>query len=203
MKTASIESAKPANGRRHRVPAVEGATSPAVVTLAVTAKTRHLIDAIREDFTAFADGFASITSSRAELAPRFMKAFAAWAQETGSTFAAFVRVLDKDVPEDRDGYRAHPSYQAADYLRRLGAGQGREVVPEDERPMTAYQALAYLVATVMPVVDPTGSIWSAFVREMRWTPEQAERVKVAAAKVGPVQLPPRAKGHLTHLAKVG
>jgi hypothetical protein len=201
--TAPTTAIATTNGRRRRHVAPPAATSPAMVAtavaVAVSAKTRHLIDAIRDDFTGFSDGFSQLTVSRAELAPRFMKAFAAWAQETGSTFINFVRVLDPSVPEDRDGYRAHASYQAADNLRRLGAGVAREPIPEDDRPVSAYQALAYLVATVLPLIDPTGSFWSAFVKEMRWTDAQNERLKLLAVKVGPVQLPPRIKGNLQSL----
>lgn len=176
-------------------------TATPSVAVAVSAKTRTLIDQIREDFDAFANGFAQLITDRVALAPKFMKAFGAWASETGGSFAAFVRVLDSSVPEERDGYRAHATYQAADYLRRLSAASAREVeeTPEGERPVTAYQALAYLVATVMPVVDPTGAIWSAFVREMHWSDAQAERVKVAAARLGAVKLPPRTKSQLTHV----
>lgn len=171
-----------------------------LVAVAVSAKTRALIEGIRDEFDAYSGGFVQFQHDTNALAPKFMKAFIAWAGETAGTFIAFVRVLDATVPEDRDSYRANGTYQAADYLRRRAAELSREPaeeVAEEDRPVPVYRALAYLVATVMPVVDPTGAIWSAFVREMHWTDEQSSRIKVMAAKLGAVKLPPATKHRLT------
>lgn len=165
----------------------------------VSVKTRHLIEAIREPFTAFAEGFSQLRVSREELAPRFVKAFEAWAKETEGSFVAFARLLDADIPEDREGYRAHPSYQAADYLRRLSVSAEREPVPEEDRPVPAYTALARLVATVLPIIDQNGQIWSSFVREMRWTEQQGERLRAAGTKAGAIKLAPTVKHRFAHL----
>lgn len=164
--------------------------------LALSVKTRAMVDAIREQFTAFVDEFHQMTVSRAELAPKFMKAFAAWQVETGGTFVGFVRLLDPKVPEGRDAYRATPTYQAADYLRRLLAQADREPIPEENRPVSAYLALAHLVATILPAIDPNGVIWQAFVREMNWSEAAAERLKTVAAKAGAIKLPPTVKHRL-------
>jgi hypothetical protein len=169
------------------------------LVVALSVKVRHLVDGIRDDFTMFTEGFASLTATRELLAPKFMKAFSSWQGETEGTFAGFVRELDPSVPEGRDGYRAHASYQAADYLRRLMAQAEREPVAAEDRPVSTYTALAHLVATVLPSIDPTGVIWGAFVREMRWTDAQAERLKVTAAKIGAVKLPPTVRHKLTSM----
>lgn len=196
-KTVAAHNAPQGTSRGPRRATVE---DKAPIAVAASAKTRTLIDGIRDEFAAYSGGFVQLQHDTDALAPRFMRAFAAWATDTGSTFVAFVRLFDPAIPEDRDGYRAHGTYQAADYLRRRAADLSREPaadIPEDKRPVPVYQALAYLVATVMPVVDPTGSIWSAFVREMRWTEEQSQRVKVMAAKLGAVKLPPATKHRLS------
>lgn len=163
----------------------------------ITSKTRGLIDGIREDFRAYVDDFTQLTVSRETLAPRFMKAFAAWAQETGGPFVAFCRVLEPAIPEDREGYRAHPAYQAADYLRRLTAaqtgGRERDQIPEGERPIPVYRAFAMFLATVLPAIDPNGTLWGAFVKEMHWSEDQANRIRVTATKAGAISLPARLK----------
>lgn len=187
-----------AHSRRH-TPATPAAPPAGTSTLKeLSAAASKAVNGIRDDFSAFVDGFISLESDRAAFAPKFMRAFEVWAKDTEGNFVGFVRQLDPKVPEDRDGYRAHTTYQAADYLRRLNAQTNRDAreVPEDERPVSLNTALIYLVATVMPLVDPTGSIFSAFAKEMHWDAEQQERIKVRAAKLGAVKLPPRIKHNL-------
>lgn len=165
----------------------------------LTARTSQLVGSLRVPFLAFAEGFAHLSTARSEIAPQFMKTFKAWQLETHGTLAAFVRLYDDSVPLDRDGYRSHPTYQSADYLRRLHGRGAREPLPFAKRPITPLVALARLVATVMPAVDPTGTIWSVFVREMRWSDQQAERLKVLSVREGAITLPPRTKHNLTTL----
>lgn len=189
---------------RQAAPTATTAAATAAIDAPLSHVTARLVAAIRDDFGAFVDSFASLTTDRNTFAPKFMKAFGAWTKETGESFVGFVRLLDPKVPADRDGYRAHASYQAADYLRRKQADAGRAATtetPEGERPVSLNTALVYLLATVMPVVDPTGSIWTAFVHEMHWTPEQAQRLKERAARLGAVKLPPRVKHSLDSHAK--
>lgn len=162
-----------------------------VETPTLSAKTRAMIEGIREQFSTFVDDFtALVSSSRAELAPRVMRAFDAYKNETDGTFVDFVRQLDATVPADRVKYRAHRSYQAADYLRRLVAQAPRAMARKrGPRPATPLVALARLIATVLPAVDPTGQVWAAFVKEMHWTAEQAKRLQKLAASQGAVVLP--------------
>lgn len=185
MKTQKTTNGNGSNGKaKHTIP--EPGLSVRVTTQ---------IAALRTPFMAFSEGFAQLTVSRADLAPRFIKVFEAWKKETNGTFVLFVHTLDPKMPMERDSYRNHPTYQAADYLRRLqtGTARTREPVPLAERPVTPLLALARLVATVMPAVDPTGNIWDTFVHAMHWTDRQSERIKVLAAKEGAIALPPRTK----------
>jgi hypothetical protein len=191
--------AKKRSAKAHHIKPVH-ATSPADNKQPSTA-TRKLVDAIRSDFGTYAENFGVITADRASLAPRFMAAFDAWSAETGGTFVAFVRLLDPSVPEDRDGYRAHNTYQAADFLRRKLAQASRPELPPGKRPVSVYDALAMLVATVLPAVDPNGTIWNAFVKEVKWTKERADALRERATKLGAAKLPPRTKHTLDTLAK--
>lgn len=182
------------------------ATKAAVVGTILTAKTKALVDAIRKPFTDFSEGYALLTTNRRELAPRFMRAFEAWKGEMNGTFAAFVRVLVPSVPEARDDYRAHPAYQAADYLRRLGGANERdvEVVPIEDRPATPYIGLARLWATLVPLIDPEGTVahrlLEAIAKELNWTEQQVERIESLAQSQGPVKLSPAVKKQLTSRA---
>lgn len=171
------------------------ATAHDVVTQPVkelTAKTQHLIDAVTGPFRDFVSGFTAITKSRADLAPDFLRAFNAYASETGQSFVAFVRLIDPTVPTNREQYRNHAAYQAAMYLRRLLAleetKRSAKTVKASDRPVTPLQALAKLVATLLPTLDPNGVIWNAFVKDMHWSDEQAARLRRLADKIGPVVL---------------
>lgn len=165
----------------------------------LTTKVSKLLAELETPFMAFAEGFAHLSTARSELAPQFMQACRAWQRETHGTFVAFVRLFDATVPLHRAGYRAHTTYQSADYLRRLRNKRRGQSVPIEQRSVSPLVALARLVATVMPVVDPTGTIWAAFVKAMNWSDEQAERLKVLSAREGAISLPPRTKHSLVTL----
>src|SRR5688572_24145650 len=96
-------------------------TTPDIIETSapLSKKAKTAIANIKKPFTAFAQAHASFTMSRAELAPKFMHAYTTWQGETHGTFIGFVRLLNPKVPADREGYRNHAVYQAADYLRRL------------------------------------------------------------------------------------
>lgn len=152
-------------------------------------KTLRLIDGIKRPFLTFMDEFGAITASRRELAPAFMRAFEAWRTDTAGNFVGFVRMLVPDVPANRDGYREHPAYQAADYLRRLAAidAAPREPVPPELRPATPLVALARVVATVLPMLGPNAeALWAAFIEEMHWSAEQVARFQGLVNRSGPM-----------------
>jgi hypothetical protein len=157
----------------------------------ISSKTERLIDQVRQPFKQYSHGFGAVLTTRAELAPKFMRAFDAWKSETEGSFVRFVQLFDPTVPEAFAEYRNHKTFQAADYLARLVRQQERgERTPVDaaHKPATPLVALARLVATVLPAVDPAGALWAAFVREMHWSPQQADRVRALGQKEGAIQL---------------
>lgn len=169
-------------------------TGPATRPLPTASpKTVHLIDELRRPFLAFVVEHGTMLATRAALAPRFMRAFTAFVTDTEGSFVEFCRTVDPKIPADREGYKAHPSYQAADYLRRLVAqtASPKEQRPASERPVTPLVALARMVATVLPLIDVNGSIWRAFVKEMNWSERMAIRVQTLAAKEGGIRMAPR------------
>lgn len=153
----------------------------------VSAKVMRIIDAVREPFASFVDGFAAITADRATLAPKFMKAFGAWQAETAGTFIAFVRVFDATVPAERAAYRDNPVYQAADYLRRLSANAARPAAEANAvKPASPFEAVARLVATLAPLVEDMDLVWQAFLLELHWTDRQIARVQKLVGQAGPL-----------------
>lgn len=133
----------------------------------LSASLAKIVDAIRKPFMAFAQQHGAMLQRRAELAPQFMAAFGDWQKETGrGAFVEFCRVIDPSIPVERDGYRAHASYQAADYLRRLvgrtDQGNGR-ATPVRSSSM----ALARLLATILPLVREKehDAVWAAVEAE--------------------------------------
>lgn len=169
-----------------------------VEALSLSAKTQALIDDVRPGFTSYVSDLSEVLSTRKELAPRFGKAFDAFRDETKQSFVAFVRLLDPSVPKERDDYRNHASYQAAQYLRRLLSAPKRS--KRGPKAATPLIALARLVATVLPVVDRDGAIWTAFVAEMHWSERQASRVQALAGKLHGVPMPRKAATLLKHVA---
>lgn len=141
---------------------------------------------LRQPFLTFTSQFAAMTQTRASLAPRFMKTFDAWTVETGGTFVAFVRVLDPGVPEDREGYRAHPSYQAADYLRRLTAEADRPEEDTGTRAATPLAVIASLLASIVPVVDNMDAVYTIFEEKLHWTPGRIDSLRKLVAESPPL-----------------
>ena len=175
--------------RAARKPVVKAATKPAVTTPAqaegdangeatftLSAKTTKLIDGIREPFMSFAGDFAALAATRAQLAPKFMKAFGAYQAESGGSFVSFVRFVDPTVPADREGYRTNNVYQAADYLRRLTAEKAVKDpnAPEVTSPV---EVIVDLLVTILPVVDSLDAIWEAFTDRYHWTEKRVARLK--------------------------
>lgn len=163
----------------------EVAETTAVTTPALSTKTQKLIDAIRPQFVAFAGGFASMLTSRLELAPKFMRAFGAWQADTAGTFVQFIRTLDASIPETRADYRTHSAYQAADYLRRLVAQQERAKADRTgaaegtarKVAVTPLDAVARLLAAFLPNVNDKMKLWAMLGAELNWTERQISRVQ--------------------------
>lgn len=156
----------------------------ATVGAKITPALRKQIDTLRKPFMSYAKDFTLVQESREELAPRFMKIFGAYMQATGESFVAFVRTIDPTVPQDRDGYRAHRSYQAAEYLRRLrnqGSQQGRA------KPVRSRLAVtARLLGTLASIVKDPGEFWNGIASELTLTPRQITRLRDMAKAMQPV-----------------
>lgn len=161
----------------------------------LSAKTTRAVDVIRVTFRAFVTDFARITVSREELAPKFMKTFNQWQAESGGTFVDFIRLLVPDVPHDREGYRAHSAYQAADYLRRLVQQEARTGSTPTERaeairnrPVSPRVALARIVASIMPLIDPSAleALWKAMHDQLNWSDGQVAGIKTLVTDETPL-----------------
>lgn len=164
------------------------------------------IDAIRRPFMAYATAFGRIMETRGELAPRFMRAYYAWANADGKGgFVAFVRKIDPEVPtasrstDGVDGYRDHPSYNAAQYLRRKVEGGNRQPARRSN-----VSPLARMIATVLPLVQNAETVWTAIGREFAFSARQITRLRELVGKAQPVmRLPgvrPVAAPRLVHVA---
>jgi hypothetical protein len=173
----------------------------------LSARTRRAIEAIRAPFQGFVSDFTSLTVKRGELAPKFMKAFNTWASETGRTFVDFVRVLDESVPVDRDHYRRHKSYQAADYLRRLVAQSGTRPAGAAARdkagmrgapaPTPPAEALARVLASVQGLMrkESVPDLWRALAQGFGWTDQQVTRLQNQVETAEPVLEIRAPRGH--------
>lgn len=144
----------------------------------MTVGLRNKIDGLKRPFTAFVNSFQSITTTRAELAPKFMQVFGTWQAETGKPFVDFVRALDPTVPADRAGYRGHKSYQAADYLRRLVARRDTGPNRRAARPLRNNVAImARLLKTILPLISNADVVWRAMNEELGLNNRQVTALK--------------------------
>lgn len=163
----------------------------------LSAPVRRQITAIRKQFAGFAEDFRLVTESRAELAPKFMKAFGAWQTEVGGTFVDFVRVVVPDIGPSRDDYRAHPAAAAANYLRTLAAREARTErsetpVQKAERiasaAVTPTTAVARLVKVLQGLVKPDTAnlIWEAMRVQLHWPERTISRIQSETQNVQPL-----------------
>lgn len=144
------------------------------------------LESIKATFTAFVDEFAAFTVSGEEFAPLFMKTFHKWEAETGGSFVAFVRVLIPSLPMDTKGYKAHPAYASADYLRRTAGRLDREGSTPVERaqaianrPVSPRTALARIMVSIVPLIAPEAleTIFAAMRSQLHWTDNQVDGFK--------------------------
>lgn len=144
------------------------------------------IDALKRPFTAFRTRFAALSQDRATLAPQFMRVYGAYLRSAGGTFVSFVRLLDPTVPAERSAYRANPSYQAADYLRRLVSR--RDAAGTNRTPATRSNltALARLLATIVPLVRDPQVIWRAVETEFQFSARQVGRLRQVTNETRPL-----------------
>jgi hypothetical protein len=156
-----------------------------------TAVTKRLIDNLKRPFMQFAGEFKRMSEKRTDLAPKFMTAFAKWVQDNGGgTFVSFVQFIDPTVPLDRDSYRVHASYMAADWLRRQ-SGQRRDQGANRQKPIRSNVTMAArLIATLLPLIKDHDRVWEGFATEFGLTKRQKTRLMAAVASAKPIiQLP--------------
>jgi hypothetical protein len=171
--------------REETIPGAEG----------LSARLRALLTRVRRPFMAFAEGFEALTTSRAQLAPEFMRAHATFQQEVGGSFVAFVRLIDPSVPEDREGYRNHRSYQAAEYLRRLvnqaeaiAERQRRRDAGEAPAPSPQTVALATVIATLLTLAPEADvQVWT-MLEEIGLRPRQLSRLRELTSEAETINL---------------
>lgn len=161
----------------------------------LSARLRALITRIRRPFMAFSEGYQALTQSRSQLAPEFMRAYGTYMNEVGGSFVSFVRLLDPEVPEDREGYRNHRSYQAAEYLRRLvnqseavAERRRRREAGEAPAPTPQTVALATLIATVLTLApEAEDQVWHA-LNTLGLRPRQLDRLRGMLEETEPIDL---------------
>jgi hypothetical protein len=157
----------------------------------LSSKVSKAIDAIKKPFTSFVKDFAALSTTREELAPKFMKAFGLFQAETGGTFVMFVRYLDPSIGAARNEYRSHRTYQAADYLRRIvGNARNRpqSVAERQAAPAPPTDVLARILASLVSIL-PEGQkekVYDALKQEARWTDRQVERMHNQVEHVDPL-----------------
>lgn len=176
-------------------PTTTSTTTTDAAPTPLSSKVQRIVDTLRPSFDAYTRDYTALAVRREELAPKFMKAFGAWQTETGGTFVQFVRLFDATIGESREEYRAHRSYQAADYLRRLAGRQTRAPESSTERatriastPVRPMQGFARVLAAVVPLVQPEAlsALWKAVESELHWSPEQVARLQTLVTEATPL-----------------
>ena len=174
-------------------PTVTTVVTPEIATPApISARLRNLVNQIRRPFLAFSEGLEALTTSRAQFAPQFMRAYGTYMNEVGGSFVGFVRLLDPSVPEDRESYRNHRSYQAASYLRRL-VNQAEAAAERTRRREAGEEAaptplMLMLARTIRTLIDLTGDdevVW-VVAAEVGIRPRSLERLQNLTEEAEPI-----------------
>lgn len=188
-------------------------TTPSLdTTTPLPAKLTKAIDTLRTTFRDFTDDFAALNLNREVLAPRFMKTFAQWQEATGGTFVDFVRILVPEVPGDREGYRAHPAYQSADYLRRIVQQEGREEETPVARahriasaPVNPRVAFARILGALLPLLSPETLpvLWQAAADTLHWSEATIKGMQTLVESAPPLVTLRTPRGvHVDHALRV-
>jgi hypothetical protein len=159
----------------------------------VSANLVAMIAGLKAQFGKFTELYTRLTESKAEFAEKFMSGFTLFAQETGRTFVDYVRAIDPTVPQDREGYRSHRSYQAADYLRRsMTVGGGNRGARQKPARTNAVGRLARMIATILAIVRPEdhAAVWQGVADEFGLAGKALSNLKTQAGKVEPLFMLP-------------
>lgn len=176
------------------------------------AKLTKAIDSLRVTFRDFTDDFAALNLNREVLAPKFMKVFGQWQATTGGTFVDFVRILVPSVPADREGYRAHPAYASADYLRRITQQESRETETPVARanriasaPVNPRVALARMLASILPLLSPETLpvLWQSAADTLHWSEATIKEMQTLVESAPPLVTLRTPRGvHVDHALRV-
>lgn len=167
------------------------------VSIDVTPDLRDTINQLRPKLMGFSDEFHAITIKKGELAAPFMDGFALWAHVTGRSFVDYVRAIDPTIPGDREGYKSHKTYMAAEYLKRsitsgAGRNQGGDGQTQRERSQptrtNAVGRMARLLSTILQIVKPEdhATLWQALADELALTPRQVSNLKAGVDATQPL-----------------
>jgi hypothetical protein len=157
------------------------------------------IEDVRAPFKTHVTMFGHMDEKAADLAPDFMKAFRAWKDETKGSFVTFVRMFDDTVPVNRDpdpkdrantGYKAHRTYRAADYLRRLVPGEEGEEAAEKEGggPVSVSDAFVRLLAAIVALIpgNQVEKLWEVIGTELHWSQGKVATLRTSVEEVEPL-----------------
>lgn len=151
-------------------------------------RTLKLIDTIRAPFRHHVAEFGRFHAKAEDLAPPFMRAFAAYQADTGASFVAFVRHIDPTVPADRDGYKANGTYMAADYLRRLVATPQGSTVEDADRPAGMSEAFIRLLAAIVALIpgNQVEKLWGVIGAELHWSERRVQNLRTEVDAATPL-----------------
>ncbi len=141
---------------------------PEIIVNELSTSIRKQINALKPEITSFAKSFGLMQAKRVDLAPKFMKVYAAISADTTITFVEYVRLFVPNLPtkaDGPDGYRNNSTYMACDYLRRLNTQRprGRANVRD-----SSTDALARALATILQIVSDVDKVWAAVQTEFKF-----------------------------------
>lgn len=164
-----------------------------------SAAVMRQVKTIRKSFLAYVQGWGALVESRAELAPRFMRAF----RSSGMSLPDFVRLLDPTVPTRRADYRRHRSLMAAEYLRTLVTPAARRRRAQAARAPQMRDVLARTLATIVSVVADPEVVWRALAAECIWTPTRVQHMRERVAETQPLLRLPRVRSITPQIVHIG
>lgn len=161
-----------------------------MIRTAYSARLRAAIEELRPAFRELGHGLDQLTRKRTEVAPLFMRAYQIWRREIKRPFIAFVHELDPTMPvKDRNAYRQHRSYRAAQYLLQL-AEQPEKVA--GSRGLTPLAMLAVTIKSFLPLcgsVREQKHALEALTKTSRWRESDIRRLTATIRRAKPISLP--------------
>jgi len=151
-------------------------------------KLKDALDELRPAFRDMGEGLAKLTKRREDLAPAFHKAWLLWRRETHRPRIAFLQALDPSIPANRNAYRKHPSYRAAEYLSGLVTNpEGKK-----RKGLTPLSLLAVAIKSFLPLCGSQKEQKEALALIMaasKWRESDQARLLTAIRRASAVGLP--------------